>query len=70
MAAPYLVGTVNHAKKNKTAKITAAPYLAGKVNHAMKNKTAKITDSVIRTWMYYKMEIEKVTLQQPLHHDQ
>ena len=43
---PYMVGTVNHTKKNETGKITVTTYMAGTVNHAMNNEMAKITDTI------------------------
>ena len=41
-----LIGTVNHATNNKTAKIMVSPYKVGTVNHSTENKMAKITGTI------------------------
>ena len=46
---PYQAGTVNHATKNETAKITVTLYMAGTVNHAIKNEWLRLQS--LRIWL-------------------
>ena len=48
-------GTVNHATKNETAKITDIPYKADTVNHATRLKRQRLL-TYFGTWLWYGTE--------------